>query len=611
MHIREVVKKNKGLEKKFVYHHLVESVRTPLGPRQRLLLNLGKIDIPKSEWKALANRIEEIVSGQETFLAPTRHIEDLAQHYAAVLINKRMKAPAVISPEEKSPAEEWETVDLTTLTASNSRTVGGEAVAHFAFEKLGFSGILRNLDFSEEQVHLTELLLAGRLLHPGSERGTLRWGSDLSAIGEVVGADFTHLSNNILYRMSDVLFGKKPDIEKLLAQNEKNIMGLEEKILLYDLTNSYLEGSPINSGIAKRGRSKEKRSDCPLLTLALILDEDGFPKGSLTFPGNVSEPGTLKEILQELMLSGLIRSDLFSKPTVVIDAGIATQANIQLLKSQQFSYVCVSRTHPNEIPTDGMTEIETASGDKVSVKKIARDDEVFLFCRSAGRKAKEEGIRNRFTRRFEEGLQLIAKSITNPRGRKSYNQILERLGRLKERCANVSHFYNVNVERDETTENAASIQWRLEREAELESHFSGSYYIRSDRTDLTDEELWKLYVMLTRVESAFRCLKSELGLRPNFHRKDSRMEGHLFITVLAYHLLAFIQWNLRQKGIRHNWQTIRENLSSQCRITTSVTTKDGRRIHIRQTTEPEDFHTQIFRALSLPTKPLRTKRIEM
>ncbi len=285
MHIREVVKKNKGLEKKFVYHHLVESVRTPLGPRQRLLLNLGKIDIPKSEWKALANRIEEIVSGQETFLAPTRHIEDLAQHYAAVLINKRMKAPAVISPEEKSPAEEWETVDLTTLTASNSRTVGGEAVAHFAFEKLGFSGILRSLDFSEEQVHLTELLLAGRLLHPGSERGTLRWGSDLSAIGEVIGADFTHLSNNILYRMSDVLLGKKPDIEKLLAQNEKNIMGLEEKILLYDLTNSYLEGSPINSGIAKRGRSKEKRSDCPLLTLALILDEDGFSQGKFDFSG--------------------------------------------------------------------------------------------------------------------------------------------------------------------------------------------------------------------------------------------------------------------------------------------------------------------------------------
>ncbi len=172
---------------------------------------------------------------------------------------------------------------------------------------------------------------------------------------------------------------------------------------------------------------------------------------------------------------------------------------------------------------------------------------------------------------------------TNPRGRKSYNQILERLGRLKERCANVSHFYNVNVERDETTENAASIQWRLEREAELESHFSGSYYIRSDRTDLTDEELWKLYVMLTRVESAFRCLKSELGLRPNFHRKDSRMEGHLFITVLSVSPPGLHSVESPPKG---NPPQLADHAGKTCPasagVTTSVTTKDGRRIHIRQ-----------------------------
>jgi len=614
MLIRQVVKKNKGLEKKFIYHHLVESVRTPRGPRQRLILNLGRLDIPRSEWKILANRIEEIISGQETFLKPPRHIEDLARHYAAVLINKRIKTSSSSTDSGAKPGksrEEWETVDPAGITASNSRTVGGEALAHYAFETLGFPGILRSLDFSKKQIHLTELLIAGRLLHPGSEQSTLRWGRNLSAIGEVSGADFTHLSNNILYRMSDSLLARKADIEKLLAQNERNIMGLEEKILLYDLTNSYLEGSPKNSEIAKRGHSKEKRSDCPLLTLALILDEDGFPKGSFTFPGNVSEPGTLKDILDKLIKGGLVSGGLFSKPTVVIDAGIATKANIQWLRDNHFHYVCVSRTHPDEIPVEGLTEIRTASGNEVSIKKIEKGDEVFLFCRSSGRKSKEEGIKNRFTKRFEEGLKSIERSIRNPRGRKSYDKIMERVGRLKEKCSSVSRFYYVNVERDDESGNASSIEWRLEKEVELESHFNGSYYIRSDRTDLADDELWKLYVMLTHVEDGFRCLKNDLGLRPNYHQKDGRMEGHLFISVLAYHLLAFIRRKLRQKGINRSWHTIRDLMSSQTRITTSLTTKDGRRIHIRQTTEPEDFHIRVYRALSLPTKPLKMKKIEM
>jgi hypothetical protein len=135
--------------------------------------------------------------------------------------------------------------------------------------------------------------------------------------------------------------------------------------------------------------------------------------------------------------------------------------------------------------------------------------------------------------------------------------------------------------------------------------------LRSARNDLDEKGLWSLYIMLTQVEDAFRCMKTDLGMRPVYHRKDRRQEGHLFITVLAYHLLASIQRELKKKGIAHRWGTIRNQLAKQLRVTASLTNDKGKRIHIRQTTDPEPFQYEIYRALGLPPKPLRAKRLRM
>lgn len=153
------------------------------------------------------------------------------------------------------------------------------------------------------------------------------------------------------------------------------------------------------------------------------------------------------------------------------------------------------------------------------------------------------------------------------------------------------------------------ITWAIDQQEELKARFSGSYYIRSDRTELDEKELWSLYMMLAQVEDAFRSLKSELGLRPSFHRIDRRLEGHFFISVLAYHLLAGIQRELHKKGIAHRWSTIRDQMATQRRSTVSVTNDQGERIHIRHTSDPEPFHYEIHRSLGLPTKPLRKKRL--
>jgi len=610
MFIREIINKNPGYDREFVYHRLMESVRTPRGPRQRMVLNLGKLDIPKDEWKILANRIEEIISGQETLVKPPRHIEDLARHYSRLLIQKRVRSTPP-APDKEEIEEDWETVNLGSLSNSESRTIGGEALGYYAFRKLEFPRILRSLGFGRKQVDRAALLVIGRLLHPASERETALWGSEMSALGELMGADFHRLSNNALYRTSDLLLEKRDDLEKCLRDRERSLLGLSEKIILYDLTNTYFEGKASGSERAKRGHSKEKRTDCPLLTLALVLDEDGFLKGSKVFPGNVSEPGTLKEILEGLRLSaGLMNNQLSlleDKPTVVIDAGIATKENVKLIKAENYHYLCVSRTRPLEIPDEGLLEYKNRSGGAVSLKKTNRNGEVFLYCRSEGRHKKEEGMKTRFTKRFEEGLAGIESSLKKPRGHKKLEDIMERLGRLREKCPMVARFYNVEVKSE--AGRAVSLEWKLEKKDELDARFAGSYYIRTDRDDLPEEEMWSLYTMLTQVEDAFRCLKSELGLRPNFHQKDDRMEGHIFISVLAYHFLSLLRRELKAKGIHHRWQTIRERMATQTRVTTSITNREGKRIHFRQTTDPEPFHREIYRALNLPPKPLRCRRV--
>jgi transposase len=617
MFIREVRKKNPGSDTIFVYHRLMESVRTPKGPRQRMLLDLGKLDLPQEQWKTLANRIEEIISGQQRLVDLPQPIEDLARQCARRLIRKQMQsAPAPPAQQQVQAAAQWEKVDLNSLSQSEARTIGGEAVGYHAFKELGFPRVLKECGFGEEQIPLVALLVIGRLLHPGSERDTALWAKLISGLGELLGTDFQHLSNNILYRISDLLVEHKENIEKRLAEQERALYCLGEKIILYDLTNTYLTGCAEGSINARHGRSKQKRSDCPLLTLALVIDEDGFPKASKVFAGNVSEPATLKSILSELRQEKEKNPQgqlaLFQKtpPTVVIDAGIATQKNLDLISQENYHYICVSRTRPKEVPEEGLIIIKEDASSTIQVKRLDQEGEVFLYCQSSGRAKKEEAIKALFQQRLEEGLKAIADSLTKKGGTKSYEKVMERVGRLKEKYSLISQFYTIDMQKDNKNR-VTHIRWSIEDKQKVTNRFCGSYFIRTSRKDLDEKQMWSLYISLTQLEDAFRSLKAELGLRPVYHQKDSRMEGHLFITVLAYHLLAAIRRQLKNKGISYRWDTIREQLATQIRITTSITNDQGDRIHIRQTTEPEPFHQHIYRALGLPLKPLRTKRLKV
>ncbi|MCG2715836.1 MAG: IS1634 family transposase [Candidatus Marinimicrobia bacterium] len=603
MFIRELIKKNKDYPKKFIYHVLVESYRTDKGPRQKVILNLGTLSLTKDKWKKLANRIEEIIKGQENIFAHDKEIEALAKHYAALLIGKQLEKQTPVEGKKHEQLE-YETVDLNSVKNHRIRSIGAEHAALSVIERLGFDTILSEIGLSANQIKIAKLLIVGRMVYPASELSTYQWAQENSAIGEMLNLDIAGISHNRLYRTSDLLIRHKEEIEERLNHSERDLFSLKEKIILYDLTNTYFESSKM-SQLKQRGRSKDKQKGQPLVTLGLVIDECGFPKQSYIFKGNISEPKTLKKILDKLELRSIIKPD---KKTIIMDAGIATEDNLELIRSREYDYIVVSRNKPLDcLPNEGFVVIRNTQENKVEARLYRQGDEIILFCRSDLKKKKEQSMRTNFQERFEADLKCTRESLYKKGGTKKYEKVLERIGRLKQKHARVAYFYDVTVKQKQGV--ATDVIWRIKKGQKIDNRFSGVYYLRSSRTDLNEKEIWELYISLTDVEDSFRSMKGELGLRPNYHQKDHRIMEHLFITVLAHHAVNSIQTWLHKKDVYERWSSIRRRLSSQHRVTTEFTTRDKRKIWLRQTSEPETFHYLVAEALSITPKPLDRKKM--
>jgi transposase len=602
MFIREIEKKNPGSDKAFISHRLVQSIRTPRGPRQTVVMNLGKLEISKEKWKKLANRIEEVAYGQEMRLieAP-QEIEALAQHYAHLLIKKQL-AEKKEKQQSINQEQDFESINVNAVSSSENKRIGSEHVGLEAMKSLGFFDLFQQLGFTQRQSDLATLLIVGRYVHPSSERELRRYAKEQSALDELLGTSFSHIGNNALYRTSDLLFEHKDQIERFLRMRSKEIFSLKETIILYDLTNTYFTGEAPGY---KRGRSKQKRNDCPLVTLGLVLDENGFVKGSRIFEGNVSEPSTLLSMVKSMHEHTKKQTPpLFvTKPTVVMDAGIASKENISLLKAKCFSYIVVSRTKPENLTYDTFIEIKEG----VKAHSIRQGDEIFLHCVSEGKTKKEKSMVAKARDRMEQELKKVRQGLSKKGCLKSYPKVLERIGRMREHYSRVSKGFTITVK--EHKGKATEMSWQFDK-SKLGKPYDGTYFLQTDRVDLSNEDIWSIYVMLTSVEDAFRCLKSELGLRPIHHSKSDRVDGHLFISVLAYHLLNYNRWQFQKAGLNHRWPTIRSWLETHELLTTKLPKEDGQIIYLRYCTIPTLKQQEIYRALKITRIPLRRKKIE-
>lgn len=596
MYVRKVTHYNKSTQTEYHTYKLVESVRTERGPRQRTLINL-KTDftLPKDEWKDFANRVEELITGQMSLLTYSQEVETLAQKCAKSIIRKQASEMPAKKRLEYKP--DYQTIDVNSTENEQIRTIGAEHVVYSAIKELELEKKLVDLNFSKPHLDAALGVIAGRLINPASERKTHLWLKEISGLDELMDTDFSKLSQDRVYKAADMLLKEKKALEEHLNLKERTLFNLQEKIILYDLTNTFFEGSGKYNQKAKRGRSKEKRTDCPLVTLGLVLDADGFPKRSDMFNGNVSESKTL-----EGMLKSLSANNSFIRPTIVLDAGIATQANIDWLQENKYSYIVVSRKKKKEIP-DHVTLVTVKKDNnnfvQAALVKNEETDEIELYCHSKAKEEKEKGIKNLFQQRFEEELTKARSSLSKKNGTKRYEKVIEKIGRLKEKFKRVAHRYKITITKDPATDKANNIEWQLK---ETEST-SGVYVLRTNHKDLKEEEIWQIYTTLTEIEDAFRCMKSELGLRPIHHQKESRTDGHIFITVLAYHILHTIRFKLKSRGIHFSFSTIRDRLSSQVRVTTTMKRKDGKMIHIRKSSRAELFHKEIYDALDLGYQP--------
>ena len=604
MFIRKKTHKNRKTGNQYFTFQLIESVRTERGPRQHILLNLGSdLSLSASDSKLLANRIEERLAGIQPLLPYPEHIERLAGIYSKQLIRKKtdksLPPSECIQPQGTDGKRTYHSVDLDSLEHEHCRSIGIEYIAYETFKKLGLKDLLSNLGFTSRQIQIATAVIVGRLVHPASERSTHYWLKNQTALDELMDTDFSRLALKSVYQAGDNLLKHKELIEEHLATTEQELFALDDTVFFYDLTNTYFGGASQNISLATRGRSKERRSDSPLVTLGLVVGSEGFPKSSKIFPGNVSEPSTLKNALQKVSSKGS------KKPVVVLDAGIATEENLEYLRNNGYAYIVSSRSRSCEIPKDlKMETVKETEGNLVRAAKVSQTDkgEIYLYCESEARRKKEESMRSLLQERFEADLAKIVGALQKKGGTKNYPKVLERIGRLKEKHKRVAHYYDIDVEADANKLNAVTITWRLEKQR-LKERFQGTYLLRIYGLDWGTDQLWHTYMMLTEVEEAFRCLKTDLGLRPAFHQIDRRVEAHLFITVLAYHIMQTILYQLRLGGMSVRWATIQQILSTQVRVTSNMRTEDGRQVRIRSTSIAEADQQAIYRMLNLQLRP--------
>jgi len=502
MFIRRTRTNNTALKESYFTYRLVRGERIGGKVRQITVLNLGRnFSIKQEDWTLLCSRIEHLLHSQDSLFSPdcSEHIERAAQRYVGQLIARAPKQPDATdssgmmtssSLSESSPVD-YQEVDIHSLQLTQPRSVGVEHIGLHALAQLGLIDKLAELGINGVMRAAIIGNIIGRMAYPASELSTWQWLQTHSALGELIDVDFAVMSHMSLYRASDALMRHRDAIEDHLFGAIQSLFDVEQTVTLYDLTNTYFEGGAAANSKAQYGRSKEKRSDCPLVTLGMVLDGSGFVRRSRTFAGSASESATLTE-----MLTGM-NAPLGAM--VIMDAGIATEANLVWLVEQGYRYLVVRRGGARQFDDTRAVAIETAGGETIRLQKEISEDgaEVRLYCHSIEREAKESAMMTQFSQRFEAGLQRIAEGLQKPRSEKRYDKLLERIGRLKEKSHGASRHYTISLVRDESGKKVTALNWEKSEVPGTMATHPGVYCLRSNELTWDEARLWRTYTMLT------------------------------------------------------------------------------------------------------------------
>ena len=604
MFIKKIDKSSNKTGKSYYTYRLCESYRIDNKVRHRNILNVGKLEnIRKEDFKLLCDRIEQKVKGINPLFPMTPdNVEKEAEFIYHRILNEKL-LDCKVNTDFSNIDEDIETsdirkIDINSIIQEDCRSFGGEWLSKQMFDSCGLTKFLSNHINNEEEEKLIATEIISRMIHPASELETSRWIENESSLCEILSLRKAP-DHRKLYGAANTLYKHKEIVEDFLYQHFALKHPDRMRLCLYDLTNFYFEGRKEGSKLAQFGRSKEKRSDAKLISLALLTNGKGFIRRSKIYSGNISEPSTLTEIISDLETDSKKDTDLFnSKPVAVMDAGIATEDNLKYLRNHGFDYICVSR---NELKNYSLVDsgIKTVFDNRehpieISIVKSndKSNDDLYLYVKSAMKEKKEQSMNNKLTKRFVQELENIRSSLSKKRGIKQEGAVNQRIGRLRQKYPSISKLYTIElkVNENQTVSDIIYEQSKTDKEA-------GVYFIRCSQKQLTEELIWEIYNILREIESTFRCLKTDLDIRPIHHQKDKNTEAHIFVGIVAYQLVHAIRSVIKEENCNFSWKRIRQIMSSQSMVTTRMKLENQDSLILRNSTQPNSEQTKIYRKL--------------
>ena len=614
------------------YYRLLESYRNHNGQAcHRTMLSAGFLDELSAEQ---LNAIQKILTakvanlGNPLFELP--YSDDLVvldyveRFFNRMVVEKRID----IHKEEATPkavrhGKDYQRIDINSIRNKDVREIGAQWLSYQAIGQLRIASFLEQQGWNDSDIRLALTHIISRAVYPASELKTSSWIKENSAVCEITGFDIEKVTKDQLYRISTKLYNEKEAMEQYLSFRTNELFDIEDRIMLYDLTNTYFEGRKTGSKLAKFGRSKEKRSDAKLVVLALVVNPEGFIKYSAILQGNMSDPATLESMIENLRVK---TSSSAKKALIVMDAGIATEDNLKMVKAKGYDYLCVTRSSLKNYKVETDAAAVTVTDNKkqkieLCPVKSDKNTDYYLKVESHTKELKERSMNDQFRQRFEDGLQIIAESLTKKGGVKQADKVYERIGRLKGKYPSIQRYFDIEVvveerpERKRKEENnppeqkqiATAINWSIKKDVDINAR-SGVYFLRTSLEGQSQEMLWQFYNTIREIEATFRILKTDLDLRPIYHKKDESTMAHLHLGLLAYWVVNTIRHQLKKEKIHSNWSEIVRVMNTQKAVTTLAQNDKDEVIQIRRCTEPNQKVQKLYDALKYKYAPFVKKK---
>ena len=590
------------------YYRLVESYRNGFGKVcHHTILTAGFIE------DLCAEQLVQVQKGLNDHMEGKNY--KLFQQNEDTLVNsyidkffKQMVKEKRVDKTITDKSQDWQTIDINTLKNKEIREVGAEWLCYQATKQLGIDTFLLGKGWAQEKVSLALTHMVSRAVYPASEYKTSRWATENSAICEITGYDVKKITKDKLYHISHALYREKDALEQYLSHCTNELFDLQDKIILYDLTNTYFEGEKRGSQLARFGRSKEKRSDARLVVMAVVVNTEGFIKYSTIYEGNKPDCKTLADMIDKLRLA---TSQTQKKALVVIDAGIATDQNLETIRQKGYDYLCVSRSNLKDYTVEPASEtvfVTDKKDQKIELVKVqtSNNSDYYLKVKSQAKEKKESAMNSRFKDRFEEGLKNIEASLHKKSGVKKIDRVHQRIGRLKQKYPSIHRFYQIDTQTNEK-EIVTSLTWSIKHSIDPDSE-NGIYFLRTSLVEPNQALVWTFYNTIREIEYTFRVLKTDLDLRPIFHQTDDASMAHLHLGLLAYWIVNTIRYQLKQKGINSDWREIVRIMNTQKCVTTTAQNNKDEIISIRKCSEPEENAKLIYDTLKFKYIPFIRKK---